>query len=155
MEPSRKKEKKKPRNFRLPSILHRHLCVDKVLTFKTGGIHKIKTNLKKKEEKRKAKRIKQNSIHTLHTYKNYMYSLLRIDSVNTSLGPLSTIRPRIDLLQSMGGGVFSVENSPRLLLWHLQMIQGLYFSLSRNHNSTRVTFQPSAPFFCACTSKPQ
>lgn len=40
----------------------------------------------------------QNIIHTLHTYKitfHFFFLFLRIDSVNTALGPLGTVYPHI------------------------------------------------------------
>lgn len=55
--------------------------------------------------------------HPYFTYiKNYIsfFLFLRIDSVNTALGPLSTVYAHFCC--------FSIENSLKLLLWHLQGI---------------------------------
>lgn len=86
----------------------------------------------------------QNIIHTvlyIHTKLHFFFFFLflRIDSVNTALGPLGYGLSTF-LLQSV---CFAVENSPRLWLWHLQVI--LY----------SLTFIPSIQFSTHFTLKPQ
>lgn len=73
----------------------------------------------------------QNIINTLHMYLQniFFYSVLRIDSVNTALGPLDLVYPRFCYICS-----FSMENSLRHQLCHLQRIFASHFhTLVNNH----------------------
>lgn len=88
----------------------------------------------------------QNIIHTLHTYKItfLFFSLFKNRFCKHCFRSfrygLSTF-----LLQSVR---FSIENSPRLLLWHLQVSFPIY-------SSNPLTFIPSVQLSTHSTLKPQ